>query len=133
MMERLLKVRREKKRKKPYFVRRDYYRLSRLSDSWRRPKNRKSRVRRKEKGVVRMPNVGWKSPKAVRGLHPSGKKEALIFNPKELEKYRPEEYVVRIASTVGKRKRIEIIKKALQMGFRVLNANAKGINLENLK
>ena len=128
-IERLLKIRREIKRRKLYFVRRDYYRLSRLSDSWRRPKNRKSRVRRKEKGVVRMPSVGWKSPRKVRGLHPCGKKEAIVHNVKELENYDPKEYVIRIAASVGRRKRIEIVKRAKELGFRVLNANARGVRV----
>jgi len=103
--KRLLRVRKEIKRKKPYFVRRNYYRLARLSDSWRRPKNRKSRIRRKEKGVLRMPNIGWRSPKKVRGLHPCGKKEKLVYCLRDLENITPDEYVIRIASCVGKRKR----------------------------
>jgi ribosomal protein L32E len=65
--------------------------------------------------------VGYRSPKASRGLHPSGYRDNLIHNVTELAKLDPKGDAARIAHTVGKKKRIEIINKALQLGIKVLN------------
>jgi len=120
--ERLLKLREELKRKKPKFRRQEWHRYKRLGEKWRRPKGRHSKMRRKLKGKPKMPNPGYRSPKKVRGLHPSGYEEVLVYNPKDLEKIDPERQAARIASRVGKRKRREILKKAEELGIVVLNA-----------
>ncbi len=120
--ERLLRLREELKRKKPKFRRQEWHRYKRLGEKWRRPKGRHSKMRRKLKGKPKMPNPGYRSPKKVRGLHPSGYEEVLVYNPKDLEKIDPERQAARIASRVGKRKRREILKKAEELGIVVLNA-----------
>lgn len=68
-----------------------------------------------------MPKVGYKQPRKVRYLHPSGLQEVLISNPKELAKIDPKRQTVRIASRVGLKKRIEIAKQCLKKGIRILN------------
>ncbi|WP_456482250.1 50S ribosomal protein L32e [Methanopyrus sp.] len=120
--ERLLKLREELKRKKPKFRRQEWHRYKRLGEKWRRPKGRHSKMRRKLKSKPKMPNPGYGSPKKVRGLHPSGYEEVLVYNPKDLEKIDPKRQAARIASRVGKRKRQEILKKAEELGIVVLNA-----------
>ncbi|WP_457620737.1 50S ribosomal protein L32e [Methanopyrus sp.] len=120
--ERLLKLREELKRKKPKFRRQEWHRYKRLGEKWRRPRGRHSKMRRKLKSKPKMPNPGYGSPKKVRGLHPSGYEEVLVYNPKDLEKIDPKRQAARIASRVGKRKRREILKKAEELGIVVLNA-----------
>ena len=120
--ERLLKLREELKRKKPKFRRQEWHRYKRLGEKWRRPRGRHSKMRRKLKSKPKMPNPGYGSPKKVRGLHPSGYEEVLVYNPKDLEKIDPKRQAARIASRVGKRKRQEILKKAEELGIVVLNA-----------
>jgi large subunit ribosomal protein L32e len=51
--------------------------------------------------------------------------EVLIHNFKELEKINPEKEAVKIASTVGKKKRQEIVKKAEELKVKVLNPQLK--------
>ncbi|WP_088336245.1 50S ribosomal protein L32e [Methanopyrus sp. KOL6] len=120
--KRLLKLREELKRKKPKFRRQEWHRYKRLGEKWRRPKGRHSKMRRKLKNRPKMPNPGYGSPKKVRGLHPSGYEEVLVYNPKDLEKIDPKRQAARIASRVGKRKRQEILDKAEELGIVVLNA-----------
>ncbi len=121
IIKRLLKIRRILKRRKPDFIRKDSWKFKRLNESWRKPKGKKSRVRRKEKGMIKMPDTGYRSPRKVRGLHPSGYKEVLVYNLKDLDKVDPSKEAIRIAHTVGKRKRILIQKKAEEKGIKVLN------------
>ena len=67
------------------------------------------------------PQPGYGQPRKVRGLHPSGLKDVLVHNVKELAGLDKAVHAVRIARTVGKRKRAEIIKKAEELGLKVLN------------
>ncbi|HIQ50214.1 MAG TPA: 50S ribosomal protein L32e [Nanoarchaeota archaeon] len=120
-LKRLLKIRRIMKRKKPEFLRQNWFRFPRLGEKWRRPKGRHSKLRRHEKGKGFLPHPGYGSPALVRGLHPSGLKEVRVFNVNDLEGLDPKIHAVRIASQVGKKKRIEIMKKAQELGLRVLN------------
>ncbi|MEM2597607.1 MAG: eL32 family ribosomal protein, partial [Thermofilum sp.] len=55
------------------------------------------------------------------GLHPSGFEEVLVHNVKDLERIDPKRQAVRIAATVGRRKRAEILKRAEELGITVLN------------
>ncbi|HIE14359.1 TPA: 50S ribosomal protein L32e [Candidatus Bathyarchaeota archaeon] len=107
--------------KKPKFVRQESWRYKRIKESWRRPRGIDSKMRKKVKGWPQSPNVGYRSPKAARYLHPSGFKEVLIHNIEELDGVDPETEAIRIAHTVGYRKRVEIINTAREMGIHVLN------------
>ncbi|GAB6136103.1 50S ribosomal protein L32e [Thermococcus sp. 21S9] len=121
---RLLRVRARLKRKKPKFLRQEWWRYPKFKNNpkWRRPKGIDSKMRLKKKGKPRSPSIGWSSPKAVRGLHPSGYEEVLVHNVKELEAIDPTRQAARIAGTVGARKRELIIARAKELGIKVLNA-----------
>ena len=47
--------------------------------------------------------------------------EALVHNAKELVDLNPDIHAIRISSRVGKLKKSEIVKKAKELGFKVLN------------
>jgi len=116
-----LKLRLKIKRKKPEFIRKRGKVIKRLKLKWRRPKGLHSQLRRHKREAGNMPKSGYGSPRAVRGLHPSGFEDIIIFNVKDLEKIDSEKQACRIASTVGKKKRMEIMKKADEMKIKILN------------
>ncbi|RLI80237.1 50S ribosomal protein L32e [Archaeoglobales archaeon] len=125
MDKRLLKVRRRLKARKPEFKRYCAHKKLRLRNkSWRRPRglDNKLRIRYggKKSGRI-VVNAGFGSPKAVRGLHPSGYEEVLVHNPMELDKINPERQAIRIASRVGMKKRLAIEDKAKELGLKILN------------
>ena len=74
--------------------------------------------------------MGYRTPKKVRGYHPSGYIEKLIHNPKELDNINPKTDAIRIAHTVGKRKRMEIIRKAKEKGIKILNPTETLMEIE---
>ncbi|MCQ4152831.1 MAG: 50S ribosomal protein L32e [Archaeoglobales archaeon] len=124
-MRALLRLRKRLKSRKPEFRRYCWDRKLKLRrKSWRKPRGLDNAMRMeyggKWSGRKRV-KVGFKSPLAVRGLHPSGYEDVLVYTPKDLEKLDPKRQAVRIASCVGLRKRLEIEKKANEMGLKILN------------
>lgn len=67
-----------------------------------------------------IPRTGYRTKKEIRGLHPSGYKEVIVRNVKELESL-TKETAVRISSGIGRKKKLEIVDKALELGLKVLN------------
>ena len=112
----------QEKAKRPGFSRQEWFRHSKLDgDTWRKPKGIQSKLRRNRKYRPPLVSIGYRGPKDVRGLHPSGFQEVLVHRVKDLEGIDPERHAVRIAHGVGMRKRIDIESKADEMGLRVLN------------
>lgn len=116
-----LKVRARAKNKKPEFIRPESWRYSRFSLSWRRPRGLDNKIRRKIKGWPPGVSVGYKGPKIARGLHPSGYREVIVYNAQGLSTIDPNTQAVRIAHTVGKRKRALIIAEAKKLKVKILN------------
>jgi large subunit ribosomal protein L32e len=119
--ERALVLRRRLKSKKPKFRRQESWRYKRVSEVWRKPDGVDSKMRRKKKGWPKSVEVGYRGPRAARGLHPSGYAEVLIRTVDDVEKVDQKTQAIRIAHAVGSRKRIEITARARERGIRVLN------------
>src|SRR4030066_1704161 len=118
----LLRLRKRAKNKKPEFLRSECWRYSKMSESWRRPRGLDHKMRRKIKGWPPMVSTGYKGPKLARGLHPSGLREVLVHNTKEVIAIDPNTQAARIAHTVGRKKRAQIIAEARAKKVVVLNA-----------
>jgi len=118
----LLKAKIRKSRKTPRFRRQEIHAQKILKDSWRKPKGRHSKMRKQERGRGRIPKPGYGSPAAVRGLDRQGFRNVRISNAKELGGLNPEREKAVIASGVGRRKRLEILKRAEEKGIAVSNA-----------
>ncbi|HDJ38479.1 MAG: 50S ribosomal protein L32e [Candidatus Makaraimicrobium thalassicum] len=118
---RLLNVRKRQKSKKPAFRRADGHKKKKLDCNWRRPRGLQGKLRKgiATKGAIAQ--VGYGSPRAVRGLHPSGFEEVLVRNPDDLRSIDPSYQVARIARTVGVRKRMMIEEVATAREIRILN------------
>jgi large subunit ribosomal protein L32e len=119
MAERLLRVRTRQKSKKPEFNFHDSHKKKRLGTSWRKPRGLHNKLRQQIAAKGKLVRPGFGSPRAVRGFHPCGLPEVLVNNVAELTE--AQGCVVRIASAVGMKKRLDIQAKAAEMGLRVLN------------
>src|SRR5918996_4505916 len=117
----LLQLRNKIADKRPEFVRQESWRYDRLAPNWRRPKGKDNKMRKQVSGVPPLAKVGYKGPRKSRGLHPSGYNDILIFNLKDLIKIDPKVDAVRIAHTVGNKKRIEIVTEATKLKMKILN------------
>ncbi|NHI93127.1 MAG: 50S ribosomal protein L32e [Candidatus Lokiarchaeota archaeon] len=119
--DRLLRLREEKKKKRPTFKRYESWRYKRVSPSWRKAQGIDSKVRRKKKGIIKSPNIGYRGPKKVRGLHPTGLEEVLIHNIQDLDKIDKKNQIIKISSTIGIKKRRIILELADQKRILVSN------------
>jgi large subunit ribosomal protein L32e len=117
----LLRARKKVSATRPKFVRQESWRYIRLAENWRKPKGIDNKMRKQVSGVPPLVKVGYRGPKKARGLHPSGYKDKLIHNIRDLEKLDPKTDAARIGHSVGQRKRIDIVNKANALGIKVLN------------
>ncbi|MFW6435231.1 MAG: 50S ribosomal protein L32e [Halovenus sp.] len=115
---------------KPQFNRQDYHKKKRVPTSWRRPRGQLSKQRRGIKGKGDKVQAGFRTPKAVRGKHPSGFEEVRVHNVDDLEGVDGDTEAVRIASKVGARKRERIEEVAEDEGIRVLNPTYEEVKVE---
>jgi large subunit ribosomal protein L32e len=69
--------------------------------------------------------IGYSRPRAIRGIHPSGLREVMVWRPRDLEGIDPNTHVAKIAHTVGENKRVLIIEEAKKRSIRVLNPGLK--------
>ncbi|MCY4731195.1 50S ribosomal protein L32e [Natronomonas gomsonensis] len=126
--ERLLKQR--QRVGKPQFNRQDYHKKKRTPTSWRKPRGGLSKQRRGIKGKGPKVEAGYRTPKAVRGKHPSGFEEVRVENVDDLDGIDGDTEAARIGSTVGARKRERIEEVAEEEGIRVLNPTYVEVEVE---
>lgn len=120
-LSRLLEVRQRIKERTPEFRRFESWRYVRIHEPWRKPKGVDNHMRLSVKGWPHLVKIGYRVPKSVRYLHPSGYRDVLVHNVAELEKLSPDVDAARIVAGVGRRKRIEIAKRARELSIRILN------------
>tara|TARA_B100001142_G_scaffold81491_1_gene82431 strand:- start:392 stop:1033 length:642 start_codon:yes stop_codon:yes gene_type:complete len=117
-----LATRAAQKKKTPTFRRQEWFRYKRLSRTgWKKPRGDDSSQRKNRKYRSALVRVGHGKIAAARGLHPSGFEEVLVNKSGDLDGLDPETQAVRIAKTVGNRKRSAIHDRADDLGLRVLN------------
>jgi large subunit ribosomal protein L32e len=114
-----------RRKKKPKFIRQqnllEKFR-HRKKEKWRKPKGMHSKLRRSKSGHRKKPSPGYGSDRRIRAMHPSGMKVVYVHSVSELQavKDKSREGIL-VHSTVGLKKKMEIIKKAKESGIKVLN------------
>ncbi len=116
-----LALRSEIASRRPKFLRAEYFKAQRLGLKWRKPRGKQGKMRLFTYYRPKSVSIGYGSPSSARGLHPSGFAEKLVYNVSQLEGVDPKTTAVRIAHTVGSRKRQDIVAEAEKLDIRVLN------------
>ncbi|XP_021005765.1 60S ribosomal protein L32-like [Mus caroli] len=121
-----------KKRTKK-FIRHQSDRNVKIKRDWREPRGTNNRVRRRFKGQILLPNIGYGSNKKTRHMLPSGFSKFLLHNAKELEVLLMcnKSYCVEMAHSVSPKNRGAILERAAQLAIRVTNPNARLQSEEN--
>eukprot|EP00798_Chlamydomonas_sp_ICE-L_P012857 gene12857-3571_t len=115
------------KKKLTRFKRFQSERCKRVSESWRRPKGIDSRLRRKFKGMIAMPNVGYATNKKTKHMLSTGFLKFPVSNVKDLEllMMHNRKFAAEIAHNVSTKKRKEIVERAAQLNVNVTNGDAR--------
>ncbi|KAI9021208.1 ribosomal protein L32e [Hyaloraphidium curvatum] len=108
-------------------------RFMRVGESWRKPKGIDNRVRRRFKGNLPMPKIGYGSNAKTRHLLPNGFKKFVIHSAKELDVLLMHNrvFAAEIAHNVSARNRVAIVEKAAQLNVKVTNAAGKVKKVES--
>ncbi|CDK26719.1 unnamed protein product [Kuraishia capsulata CBS 1993] len=115
------------KKHKKAFKRHHSDRYDRVGESWRKPKGIDSCVRRRFRGTISMPKIGYGSNKKTRHLMPSGHKAFLVSNLKDLEvlTLHTKTYAAEIAHNVSAKNRVDILARAKALGLKVTNPKGR--------
>ena len=116
------------------FLRRDWKRHSKLGkkrkkkQTWRRPTGRDNKMREKRKGYPKIVQIGYKNKE-------SKIEEVFVYNLNDLRKVGTGKGKKVCIGKVGKKKRIEIVKKAKEMKITFENLNIHKImkQVKNIK
>ena len=131
--KRLIELRKKINKKRPSFRRVESWRYKRVKDSWRKARGIDSRTRIKSKSGVKSPSMGYRGPKKVRGMHPSGYEEVRVNNINDLKDLNNKKHAIKISTNLGIKKRISVIDYAQSRGFKVLNLGISQRELESLE
>lgn len=111
------------------FLRRDWNRHPKLGKKrkskqvWRRPKGRDNKMREKRKGYPKVVSIGYEKEKDVKGKI-ENKEPLTITKVSELE-FAAGNNMIPVLGRVGKKRKIEIAKKAQEKGIEIANLNPK--------
>lgn len=131
--ERMLKVRKEIKSRKPEFLRQSYGQTLSLIRKWIRPRGLHSKMRLHRKGHRKNVSPGYGSPKEVRGLSKEGLVPVLVDNLKKLAAIDAETQGIIVSSKIGLKNRILILKEAVRRKIKVLNIKSPEAYLKNIE
>ena len=131
--KRLMELRKKINKKRPSFRRVESWRYKRVKDSWRKARGIDSKTRKKKKSGVKSPTVGYRGPKKVRGLHPSGYEEVRIITKEDLSNLNKKKHAIKISSKLGAKKRIALIDYCQKRGFKILNLGISQKEIERLE
>lgn len=115
-----LEDRQRKKARKPTFRTQDAHKKASLQPRWRKPRGRQSKMRLHHRGYNRNPSVGFSSSEAAYGRDPKGFLPVVVATAAQLERVGKGEGAV-FASTLGKRRKAELLKLAIEKKIKVLN------------
>lgn len=131
--KRLIELRKKMKKQRPSFNRVESWRYKRVKSSWRKARGIDSKTRRKSKSGVKSPSIGYRSPKKIRGIHPSGYEEVRVFTIKDLDNLNKNKQAIKISSRLGAKKRIMLVEVAQRRGFKILNLGISQQELESFE
>ncbi len=118
------------------FLRRTWQRYSKLGkkrkkkQTWRRPTGRDNKMREKRKGYPKVVSIGYKTDKKIRKKIDE-KNPVTVYNINQLKDIKKNQ--IAILGKVGKKKKIEIVKKARQEKIPVHSLHIKEFLQKNEK
>jgi large subunit ribosomal protein L32e len=114
----------KRKMRKHEFLRWSWWKFTKFENElkWKKPRGKDNPVRLALKGYPPKASISYATPHEIKNMHPCGLKPVIIRCVKDLENLDPEKHVLYIASDLGLKKKLELIRIASSRGFRITNA-----------
>ncbi|KAI3404213.1 RPL32 [Candida oxycetoniae] len=102
-------------------------RYDRVKENWRKQKGIDSCVRRRFRGNIPQPNIGYGSNNKTKFMTPSGHRVFVVKNTADLDVLllHTKTYAAEIAHNISARNRIDILAKAKKIGIKVTNPKGR--------
>ncbi|EIF49541.1 60S ribosomal protein L32 [Brettanomyces bruxellensis] len=109
------------------FKRHQSDRFKRVDENWRLQKGIDSRIRRRFRGTVYAPKIGYGSNKKTKFLNVHGQKVITVRNIKELDALLMNNklYAAEIAHNVSAKHRVTLLARAKAIGVKVTNPKGR--------
>ncbi len=130
-MKKALELRKEIKDRKPVFMAQDSHKKA-VAQGWRRPRGIHSKMRLSKKSKRACVSTGYGSPCEVKGLDKNGLAPILVANADQVSKIDKKKQSALFAKT-GKRTRIEMLRKAKEMGISIANVRNVDDEIKNIE
>lgn len=106
-------------------------RYHRVAENWRKQKGIDSCVRRRFRGTIPQPNIGYGSDKRTKYMNPAGLKVYVVKNEADLDVLlmHTKTHAAEIAHNVSSKNRVGIVAKAKSLGLKVTNPKGR-VSLE---
>jgi len=110
------------------FIRRTSNRYSKIGlrrkkkQIWRKPTGRDNKMREKRRGYPAVVSLGYRTEKKTRGMV-AGKEKVEVKSIKDIEKVKKGQ--IAVVGRMGKKKKIELAKKAKAKGIEIHNLNIR--------
>ncbi|MAG47805.1 hypothetical protein CL617_04320 [archaeon] len=118
--------------KKPKFVRTDVTNVPGLKTKWRKPRGQQNKIRLHRRGKNKMPKIGFSNSNSLKfkieKLNPH-----IIKNLKDLISLKKDQDIAVLSKSLGNKKRIEIIKKSIELDMKVANFKDLKLYLADLE
>lgn len=119
------------KARKPKFIAQDSYKRKEVSSSWRKPRGLQSKMRLMWRNFGCIVKPGYRTPAELRGLTRDGLRPVMVSNTEQLKSIE-EGMAALISGGVGQKKRAEIVKKADELGIKIINVKDAKAYLESV-
>ena len=113
------KLRHKLKKKKPKFKRKNFGKVKRVQDAWRKPVG--IDYKHQTKAKPRLPRAGYSTPKGVRGLNPTGYVEVQVRNLQDVLQIESNTQAAVVSSRIGTKKLREIYELCDKNSVIILN------------
>lgn len=131
--KRLMKLRKKINKTRPSFRRVESWRYKRIKDPWRKARGIDSKTRKKKKSGVKSPSIGYRGPKKIRGLHPSGYEEVRVTTTSDILNLNNKKHALKISGKLGAKKRVALIDYSQKRGFKILNLGISQKEMDSLE
>ncbi len=129
----LLQVRAKMKAHQPLFVVKESHKSARVGRRWRANRGIHSGQRQMHRGKPSMPTPGFGVPRLIKGLHSSGLQFVIVHTLSQLETINPQTQGVLIGSTVGQRKKLQILDAAVKKKITLFQTKDANKTIESIR